>query len=105
MPEDRRLIGALTVEDNILMPVWASRLERGVERLSISSAHARSRRYVQATRLGVERRPTKMVALARAVMSGTKFLLLDEPFEGLSPAMGRNLARTIQELQRETWPC
>ena len=33
MPEDRRLIGALTVEDNILMPVWASRLERGAERL------------------------------------------------------------------------
>ena len=42
-----------------------------------------------------------MVALARAVMSGTKLLLLDEPFEGLSPAMGDKLARTIQELQRD----
>jgi len=42
----------------------------------------------------------KMVALARAVMSGTKLLLLDEPFEGLSPAMGEKLAGTIQALQQ-----
>ena len=34
MPEDRRLIGSLTVEDNLLMPVWASRLEHGAERLA-----------------------------------------------------------------------
>jgi branched-chain amino acid transport system ATP-binding protein len=42
-----------------------------------------------------------MVALARAVMSGTRLLLLDEPFEGLSPALGEKLAGTIQELQRD----
>jgi branched-chain amino acid transport system ATP-binding protein len=102
MPEDRRLIGALTVEDNILMPVWASRLERGAERLAYIYAHmpevaAMSRRRASALSGGQQ----KMVALARAVMSGTKLLLLDEPFEGLSPAMGDKLARTIQELQRD----
>ena len=60
MPEDRRLIGALTVEDNILMPVWASRLQarRGAPGTYLC-AHARSRRYVQATRLSVEWRTTK----------------------------------------------
>ena len=42
-----------------------------------------------------------MVARARAVMSGTKLLLLDEPFEGLSPAMGDKFAGTIQELQKD----
>jgi branched-chain amino acid transport system ATP-binding protein len=42
-----------------------------------------------------------MAALARAVMSGTKLLLLDEPFEGLSPAMGEKLARTITGLQQD----
>jgi len=35
----------------------------------------------------------KMVALARAVMSGTRLLLLDEPFEGLSPALGEKTRR------------
>lgn len=43
----------------------------------------------------------KMVALARALMSGTKLLLLDEPFEGLSPAMGARLAGTIEQLQKD----
>ena len=42
-----------------------------------------------------------MVALARAVMSGTKLLLLDEPFEGISPAMEEKLAGTIQALQQD----
>jgi branched-chain amino acid transport system ATP-binding protein len=101
MPEDRRLVGRLTVEDNILMPVWASRLQGGAERLAHIYTHmpevaAMSRRRASALSGGQQ----KLVALARAVMSGTRLLLLDEPFEGLSPAMGDKLARTIQELQR-----
>jgi branched-chain amino acid transport system ATP-binding protein len=100
MPEDRRLVGPLTVEDNILMPVWASRLQGGAERLAHIYAHmpevaAMSRRRASALSGGQQ----KLVALARAVMSGSRLLLLDEPFEGLSPAMGDKLARTIQELQ------
>jgi branched-chain amino acid transport system ATP-binding protein len=42
----------------------------------------------------------KMVALARALMSANKLLLLDEPFEGLSPGLGEKLAATIREVQR-----
>jgi branched-chain amino acid transport system ATP-binding protein len=101
MPEDRRLIGSLTVEDNILMPVWASRLEGGAERLAyidqqMPEVAAMAGRRASALSGGQQ----KMVALARAVMSGTRLLLLDEPFEGLSPAMGEKFARTIQDLQR-----
>ncbi|HEY7492958.1 MAG TPA: ATP-binding cassette domain-containing protein [Candidatus Tectomicrobia bacterium] len=101
MPEDRRLIGALTVEDNILIPAWASRLEHGATRLAyiyekMPEVAALARRRASALSGGQQ----KMVALARAVMSGTKLLLLDEPFEGLSPAMGEKLAGTLQELQR-----
>jgi branched-chain amino acid transport system ATP-binding protein len=102
MPEDRRLIGPLTVEDNILMPVWASRLQHGAERLAyiyqqMPEVAAMARRRAAALSGGQQ----KMVALGRAVMSGTKLLLLDEPFEGLSPAMGDKLAGTIQDLQRD----
>jgi branched-chain amino acid transport system ATP-binding protein len=43
----------------------------------------------------------KLVALARALMSGTKLLLLDEPFEGLAPALGEKLGQTIQDIQKE----
>jgi branched-chain amino acid transport system ATP-binding protein len=43
----------------------------------------------------------KLVALARALMSGTKLLLLDEPFEGLSPGLGEKLAVTIEDVQQD----
>lgn len=102
MPEDRRLIGSLTVEDNILLPAWASRLAHGAARLAyiyekLPEVAVLARRRASALSGGQQ----KMVALARALMSGTKLLLLDEPFEGLSPAMGEKLASTIQALQRD----
>jgi branched-chain amino acid transport system ATP-binding protein len=101
MPEDRRLIGALSVEDNILLPAWASGLEDGYQRLSsiyqlMPDVRELARRKASQLSGGQQ----KLVALARALMSGTKLLLLDEPFEGLSPAFGEKLAGTIRELQR-----
>ena len=63
-------------------------------------AHARPRRSRRSTGGAVERRPAEDAALARALMSATKLLLLDEPFEGLSPGMGEKLAVTIREVQR-----
>ena len=101
MPEDRRLIGVLSVEDNILLPAWASGLEDGHQRLSsiyqlMPDVRELARRKASQLSGGQQ----KLVALARALMSGTKLLLLDEPFEGLSPAFGEKLAGTIRELQR-----
>jgi branched-chain amino acid transport system ATP-binding protein len=100
MPEDRRLIGRLTVADNLLLPVWsgagadASRRLEYVYGLMPDLAALASRRAAQLS--GGQQ---KMAALARALMSATKLLLLDEPFEGLSPGMGEKLAATIREVQ------
>ncbi len=103
MPEDRRLIGRLTVEDNILLPAWAGSRRPTRERLAyiyrvMPDVAAMAPRRASMLSGGQQ----KMVALARALMSGTKLLLLDEPFEGLSPAIGEKLATTIQQLQTDS---
>jgi branched-chain amino acid transport system ATP-binding protein len=102
MPEDRRLIGALTVVDNILLPAWATGRTDDRQRLQhiydiMPDVPPLARRLASTLSGGQQ----KMAALARAVMTGTKLLLLDEAFEGLSPATGEKFARTIQALQRE----
>jgi len=102
MPEDRRLIGALTVEDNILMPAWVTRRTDDRKRLEyiyeiMPEVPPLARRRASTLSGGQQ----KMAALARAVMTGTKLLLLDESFEGLSPATGEKFAGTIQRLQRD----
>ena len=102
MPEDRRLIGALTAQDNLMLPAWAGNLDTAEERLSYiyklmpELVPLASRR---ASMLSGGQQ--KMVALGRALMCGTKLLLLDEPFEGLSPGLGAKLGETIQQLQRD----
>lgn len=100
MPEDRGLVPELTVEENILVPVWVNRKLRESERLALvyqvlpELADMRSRRA-----LLLSGGQQKMVALARAMAAGTRLLLLDEPFEGVAPALSRRLAEVIAALK------
>ena len=43
----------------------------------------------------------KMAALGRALVSGTQLLLLDEPFEGVAPALSQRLSEVIKGLKKQ----
>ncbi|MFQ3453061.1 ATP-binding cassette domain-containing protein [Bradyrhizobium sp. UFLA01-814] len=102
-PEDRRLIPELSVEENIRLPALALNLDKPeiVRRLDeiytlLPELHVMRSRPAG----GVSGGQGKMVALGRALMVARKVLLLDEPFQGLAPALALDYARTLGELRK-----
>ncbi|HEX2567876.1 MAG TPA: ATP-binding cassette domain-containing protein [Burkholderiales bacterium] len=102
MPEDRRLIPDLTIVENVLLPAWAAHLPDARARLD------RILQYIPEIRelgprkgLQLSGGQQKLAALARALMCGTKLLLLDEPFEGVAPALAQRLVEVVAALKRE----
>ena len=100
MPEDRRLVPELTVRENVLVPAWAARIADAEARLArIYRLMPEVESFAGRRAMQLSGGQQKLVALARALMSGTRMVLLDEPFEGLAPALARRLVEVLSGLR------
>lgn len=101
LPEDRRLISGLTVQENLLIPAQAVGSWSAEERLK-TIYNLLPEVKVVATRKAMQLSggQQKVVALGRSFVNGKKLLLLDEPFEGISTALSRKLVEVIREFQK-----
>ena len=100
MPEDRGLVPQLTVEENISLPLWVARhLDRKARLDFVYGVIGELAEMRHRKALLLSGGQQKLVALGRALAIGTKCLLLDEPFEGIAPALSERLSEVLASLR------
>ena len=105
VPEKRELFGTMPVEDNLILGGYRAMKQRvpnwrnEIDRVYTLFPRLKERRMQLAGTLsGGER---QMLAVGRALMSGPKLLMLDEPSLGLAPLIVREIFRTIVQLREQ----
>jgi branched-chain amino acid transport system ATP-binding protein len=100
MPEDRCLVPQLTVEENILLPLWVTKgLDRKARLDFVYDVIGELAEMRDRKALLLSGGQQKLVALGRALAIGTRCLLLDEPFEGIAPALSERLSDVLASLR------
>ncbi len=98
-PEERGIFASLNVEENLLLPPVVREGGLGVDSIFGLFPNLQERLRSQGTKLsGGEQ---QMLAIARILRTGARFLLLDEPTEGLAPVIVQQIGATIRRLKAE----
>jgi len=96
-PEERGIFASLTVHENLMLPPAIAPGGLDVPEIYALFPNLKERTGSQGTKLsGGEQ---QMLAIGRILRTGARFLLLDEPTEGLAPVIVQQIGRTIREIK------
>jgi branched-chain amino acid transport system ATP-binding protein len=98
-PEERGIFASLSVEENLMLPPQVRAGGLSLTQIFELFPNLKERLKSQGTKLsGGEQ---QMLAIARILRTGARFLMLDEPTEGLAPVIIQQIGRTIARLKAE----
>lgn len=101
MPEDRRLIPNLNVEENVLMPLTSLGKKDSARLDWVYSLIPEVKEFRARLPSLLSGGQQKLVALSRALVAGTRVLLLDEPTEGVAPLLQARIRKILAEIGNE----
>jgi branched-chain amino acid transport system ATP-binding protein len=102
-PEDRIIFPTLTVAENLRMPCEVQRLDAAETQRRLDAmlqVVPQLKDLLGRAGAGLSGGQGKMVALGRALMVGTRLVLLDEPFQGLAPKLAQDYAEALGRLRQ-----
>jgi branched-chain amino acid transport system ATP-binding protein len=98
-PEERGIFASLDVRENLMLPPVVRPGGLPLEQIFELFPNLKERLNSQGTKLsGGEQ---QMLAIARILRTGARFLMLDEPTEGLAPVIIQQIGHTIARLKSE----
>jgi len=96
-PEERGIFGSLSVEENLMLPPKVR--EGGLSRADVLAMFPNLAERLGSPGTKLSGGEQQMLAIGRILRTGSKFLLLDEPTEGLAPVIVQQIGRTLAELK------